>query len=256
MNREQHSPAGDLGRFHTTHWSAVLLSAQSQVPGSQAALTELCRIYWYPIYSLVRRRGSSPEEAQDLTQGFFLYLLEHKALRQVSPVKGKFRSLLVASLQNYLSDEVDRARCLKRGGNIEFVPLDTKAAEDRYQLAPLDFLTADRVFDARWAMTLLDEAMGRMRKEYAAHGKASVFETLKPFIDPINSKAALSYEQVANALQVSAGSVKKLIFRLRKQYASLLREEVARTVSDPSEIDEEIHSLCEALLATEGRLGA
>ena len=205
---------------------------------------------------MVRRRGSSPEDAQDLTQGFFLYLLEHKALRQVSPVKGKFRSFLVASLQNYLSDEVDRARCLKRGGNIEFVPLDTKAAEDRYQLAPLDFLTADRVFDARWAMTLLDEAMGRMRKEYAAHGKASVFETLKPFIDPINSKAALSYEQVANALQVSAGSVKKLIFRLRKQYASLLREEVARTVSDPSEIDEEIHSLCEALLATEGRLGA
>jgi RNA polymerase sigma-70 factor (ECF subfamily) len=161
---------------------------------------------------------------------------------------------LVASLQNYLSDEADKARCLKRGGNIEFVPLDTKAAEDRYRLTPLDFLTADNVFDARWAMTLLDEAMSRMRKEYAAHGKASVFETLKPFIDPINSKAVLSYEQVANALQVSAGSVKKLIFRLRKQYASLLREEVARTVSEPSDIDEEIHSLCEALLATEGRL--
>ena len=111
--------------FHTTRWSAVLLSAQSQASGSQAALAELCRIYWYPIYAFVRRHGSSPEDAQDLTQGFFLHLLDHKALRQVSPLKGKFRSFLVASLQNYLSDEADRARCLKRGGKIEFVPLDT-----------------------------------------------------------------------------------------------------------------------------------
>ena len=232
----------------------MLLSAQSQAPGSQAALTELCRIYWYPIYVFVRRRGSSPEDAQDLTQGFFLHLLDHKALRQVSPLKGKFRSFLLASLQNYLSDEADSARCLKRGGNLEFVPLDMRSAEDRYRLAPLDFLTADKVFDARWAMILLDEAMGRLREEYAAKGKKSTFETLKPFIDPINSKAALSYEQVANALQIGLGSVKKLIFRLRKQYASVLREEVARTVSDPGEVDEEIHALCEALIATEGQL--
>ena len=255
VNPDHNSQVGDAGRFHTTRWSAVLLSAQSQAPGSQTALAELCRIYWYPIYSFVRRRGFRPEDAQDLTQGFFLHLLDHKALRQVSPVKGKFRSFLVASLQNYLSDEADRARCLKRGGNIEFVPLDVMSAEDRYRLAPLDFLTADKVFDARWAMTLLDVAMGRLQKEYAAQGKASIFETLKPFIDPINSEADLSYEQVANALQFSAGSVKKLIFRLRKQYASVLREEVGRTVSDPREVDEEIHSLCQALLATEGRLG-
>jgi RNA polymerase sigma factor (sigma-70 family) len=254
LNPEQHSPAGDAGQFHTTRWSEVLLSAQSQTPGSQAALAELCRIYWYPIYSFVRRRGYSPEDAQDLTQGFFLHLLDHKALHQVSPIKGKFRSFLVASLQNYLSDQTDKAHCLKRGGNIEFVPLDTKSAEDRYRLAPLEFLTADKVFDARWAMTLLDDAMGRLREEYTAQGKASTFETLKPFIDPINSKAALSYKQVADALQVDLGSVKKLIFRLRKRYASVIREEVARTVSDPAEVDEEIRSLCETLIATEGRL--
>ena len=255
MNPDHHSQIGDATRFHTTRWSAVLLSAQSQAPGSQAALAEMCRIYWYPIYAFVRRRGSSPEDAQDLTQGFFLHLLDHKALRQVSPVKGKFRSFLVASVQNYLSDQADSARCLKRGGNIEFVPLDMKLAEDRYRLAPLDFLTADKIFDARWAMTLLDEAMARLREEYAAQGRTSTFETLKPFIDPINSKAALSYEQVADALQVGLGPVKKLIFRLRKHYASVLREEVARTVTDPGEVDEEIHSLCEALIATEGRLG-
>ena len=232
----------------------MLLSVQSQAPGSQAALAELCRIYWYPIYSFIRRRGHSPEDAQDLTQSFFLHLLDHKALGQVSPLKGKFRSFLLASLQNYLSDEADRARCLKRGGNIEFVPLDMSFVEDRYRRAPLDFLTADKVFDGRWAMILMNEAMDRLRKEYGDQGKTSVFETLKPFIDPINSKAALSYEQVADTLRVPVGSVKKLIFRLRKRYASLLREEVARTVSDSREIDEEIHSLCEALIMTEGRL--
>jgi RNA polymerase sigma-70 factor (ECF subfamily) len=162
---------------------------------------------------------------------------------------------LVASLQNYLSDEADSARCLKRGGNLEFVPLDAKSAEDRYRLAQLDFLTAEKTFDARWAMTLLDEAMGKLRQEYAAQVNGLIiFETLKPFIDPVNSKAALSYEQVGKALQVKLGSAKKLVHRLRKQYASLLREAVARTVSDPVEVDEEIHALCQALIATEGRL--
>jgi RNA polymerase sigma factor (sigma-70 family) len=256
VNPEQHSPVGDVGRFHTTRWSAVLLSAQSQAPGSQAALGELCRIYWYPIYAFVRRRGSSAEDAQDLTQGFFLHLLDHRALRQVSPAKGKFRSFLLASLQNYLSDQADSVRCLKRGGNIEFVPLDMKSAEDRYRVSQLDFLTADKIFDAQWAITLLDDAMGRLSEEYAAQEKASMFETLKPFIDPINSKAALSYEQVADTLQVGLGSVKKLIFRLRRRYAGVLREEVARTVSDPAEVDQEIHALCEALIAAEGRLSA
>jgi DNA-directed RNA polymerase specialized sigma24 family protein len=223
VNLEQHSPAGDDPRFHTTRWSAVLLSAQSRAPGSQSALADLCRIYWYPIYAFVRRRGSSPEDAQDLTQSFFLHLLEHKALRQVSPVKGKFRSFLLASLQNYLSDQADSVRCLKRGGKTEFVPLDMKSAEERYRLAPLVFLTT--------------------------------FETLKPYIDPINSKAAFSYQDVANTLGVSLGSVRKLIFRLRKRYASILREEVARTISDPGEVDWEIQALCEALIAAEGRLG-
>jgi RNA polymerase sigma factor (sigma-70 family) len=255
LNPDHHSPVGDRGRFHTTRWSAVLLSAQSQAPGSQTALDELCRLYWYPIYAFVRRRGNSPEYAQDLTQGFFLHLLERKALRQVSPLKGKFRSFLLASLQNYLSNEADREGSVKRGGKTKFVPLDLECAEERYRLGSVDFLTAEKIFDARWAMTLLDGAMSRLRQEYAAREKTSAFETLEPFLDPINSKAALSYEQVANALQVSVGSVKTLIHRLRKQYASLLREEVARTVCDSGEVDEEIHSLCEALIAAQGRLG-
>jgi RNA polymerase sigma factor (sigma-70 family) len=230
----------------------VLLSAQSQAPGSQEALAELCRIYWYPIYAFVRHQRYNPEDAQDLTQGFFLHLLGHKALSQVSPLKGKFRSFLIASLQNYLSDQADSAHRLKRGGNLEFVPLNTESAEDRYPLGALDLLTAEKIFDARWAMTLLDEAMGRLRQECAIQGKTCIFETLKPFLDPINSKAALSYEQVADKLGVGVGSIKKLIFRLRKRYASLLREEVARTVCDPGEVDQEIHALCQALIVTEG----
>jgi len=255
MKTDHQSPANSTGRFRTTRWSAVLLSAQSQAPGSQAALAELCRIYWSPIYVFVRRRGHGADDAQDLTQGFFLHLLDHKALRQVSPFKGKFRSFLAASLQNYLLDEADHARRLKRGGNIEFVPLDTKFAEYRYRVEELDFLTADKIFDARWAITLLDEVMTRLGKEYAAQGKTSTFETLKPFLDPFDSKVSLSYEQVAKGLHVSVGAVKTLIHRLRKRYTCLLREEVARTVSDPREVDEEIHALCEALIATEGRLG-
>jgi RNA polymerase sigma factor (sigma-70 family) len=254
MKEEYESPGDGAGRFRTTHWSAVLLSAQSQVPGSQSALAELCRTYWYPLYALVRHRGYNADDAEDLTQGFFLHLLSHKALRQVNPLKGKFRSFLAASLRNYLADEADHARRLKRGGNLDFVPIDSQTAEQRYQLESPDVLTAETMFDARWAITLIEEVMTRLEKEYDAQGKRSTFEALKPFIDPIKTKDPLSYEQVSDKLKVSLGSVKTLIHRLRKRHTCLLREEVGRTVSDPGEIDEEIHALCEALLATEGRL--
>jgi RNA polymerase sigma factor (sigma-70 family) len=233
----------------------VLLSAQSRVPGYQVALGELYRIYWYPLYAFVRRRGHTPEEAQDLTQGFFLHLLEHKTLGRADPEKGKFRSFLLGSLQKFLSTEGARARCLKRGGNVEFVPLEMQAAEDRYRLEPTDYLTAERIFDARCAITLLTEALNRLRQLYVAEGKTSTFEALEVFLDPVNSRASLSCEEAANRLQVTTGGVKTLIHRLRKRYTALLREEIGRTVSEPAEIDEEIHALCEALIATEGRLG-
>ena len=240
--------------FRPTRWSVILLSAQTKAPGSQAALATLCRLYWYPLYAFVRRRGYYPEDAQDLTQGFFLHLLDHKALAQVDPLKGKFRSFLLASIRNYLSKEVDRVRCLKRGGKTEFVPLDTKNAEDRYQLEAADHLSAEKIFDARWALTLLDEAMSLLSVEYARQEKMATFETLKPFLNPLDSEAQPSYEQVADQLEVSVGTVKMLIHRLRKRYTTLLRAEVARTVSDPEEIDEELRALCDALIAAEGRL--
>ena len=162
---------------------------------------------------------------------------------------------MLASLQNYLSDELGRARCLKRGGNQEFIHLDAEDAEERYRLEPVEFLTAEKIFDARWAMTVLGEALKQLRQEYASQGKTSTFEALKAFLDPNNGIAPPSYEEVANRLQVTTGAVKTLIHRLRKRYTTLLREEVGRTVSDPAEIDEEIHALCDAVVASEGRLG-
>ena len=218
-------------------------------------MAELCRLYWYPLYIFARRRGHSADDAKDLTQSFFLHVVEHRALTGVDRLKGKFRSFLLASFQNHLSDQADRSRRLKRGGDKEFVYLDAEEAEERYRHEPIEFLTAEKIFDARWAMTVLGEALKRLRQEYTNAGKASTFEALKPFLDPAASIAPPSYDEVANGLQITAGAVKTLIHRLRKRYTVLLREEVGRTVSDPAEIDEEIHALCEALIAAEGRLG-
>ena len=224
-----------------------MTAAQSQVQGGPAALAELCSLYWYPLYVFARRRGHSPEDAQDLTQGFFLHLLKHRTLAHVDRLKGKFRSFLLASFKNYLSIVAHRARCLKRGGNCEFVTPDLERAESRYLLEPVDTLTAENIFDARWAMTLLGRAMTLLGEEYAAQDKTSTFEMLKSFLDL--SKAPPPYERVADAFQVSVASVKTLIHRLRKRFASILREEVGRTVSDPAEVDGEIHALCDALIA-------
>jgi RNA polymerase sigma factor (sigma-70 family) len=248
-------PAKGAASFHATRWTIVMKAAQSQAQGGQSALAELCRLYWYPLYIFARRRGHSPDDAQDLTQGFFLHLLKHHALRGVDRLKGKFRSFLLASFQNHISDAVDHARRLKRGGDKEFVHLDAEDAEERYRREPVEFLTAEKIFDARWAMTVLGEALKRLRQEYATAGKTSTFEALKVFLDPHSSVAPPSYDEAASRLELSTGGVKTLVHRLRKRYTALLREEVGRTVSDPAEIDEEIHALCDALVASEGRLG-
>jgi RNA polymerase sigma factor (sigma-70 family) len=248
------SPAGGANRFQSTRWTVVLLSAQSQAPGSDDAFADLCQLYWYPLYGFIRHRGFSPEDAEDLVQGFFLHLVEHKTLSRVDQSKGKFRSFLLATLQNYLSDEADRARCLKRGGKAEFVHLDLEGAEGRYQVEPVDYLTAETIFDARWALTVLNEAIKRLRQEYADSEKISNFVMLEPFLDPVNYGELPSYEQVASELQVSLSALKMLIHRLRKRYTAVLREEVSRTVSHPAEIDDEIHALCRAIVASEGRL--
>jgi RNA polymerase sigma-70 factor (ECF subfamily) len=255
VKRDHGAPEEGAASFHTTRWTMVMRAAQSHAQGGPSALAELCRLYWYPLYIFARRRGYSPEDAQDLTQGFFLHLLERRALTHVDRLKGKFRSFLLASFQNHFSDAVDRARCLKRGGDKVFVQLNVEDAEERYRREPIEFLTAEKIFDARWAMTVLAEALKKLRQEYATAGKTRTFEAIKVFLDPTSRIAPPSYEAVASRLELSIGGVKTLIHRLRKRYTALLREEVSRTVSDPAEIDEEIHALCDALVASEGRLG-
>ena len=246
-------PAG-AQQFHTTRWTLVLSSAQSQEETAKAALAELCGIYWYPIYSFARRRGYSADDAQDYTQGFFLHLLEHRALTQVDRLKGKFRSFLLASFQNYISNQAQRAHSLKRGAEYQFVSLDWETAETRYRLEPADYLTAEIIFDARWAMTLLEHVMTQVERSYAAEGKSSTFEALKMFLRLGDSRPLPTYEEMSQKLNIGVASVKTLVHRLRKRYSTILREEVARTVSDPGEVDAEIHALCNALIAAEGRL--
>ena len=254
MKRDYVPAVEGAASFHTTHWTNVIRAAQSQAQGGQTALAELCRLYWYPLYIFARRRGYSPEDAQDLTQGFFLHLLGHHALTGVNRLKGKFRSFLLASFQNHISDQVDRTHRLKRGGDKEFVQLDAEDAEKRYRLEPVEFVTPEKIFDARWAMTLLGAALKKLSEEYLTDGKTLVFDVLKVYLDLNNSIDRPSYDEVASRLQVTTGAVKTLIHRLRNRYTALLREEVGRTVSDPAEIDQEIHALCEALVACEGRL--
>jgi RNA polymerase sigma factor (sigma-70 family) len=254
MRVSDSSVGGDAGQFHTTHWTLVMASAHDQGQTGRAALAALCQIYWYPVYAFARRRGHSPPDAQDLTQGFFLHILEHRALSQVDRLKGKFRSFLLACFQNYLSVEAQRARALKRGGQSQFISLDLETAENRYRIEPADYLTAEKIFEARWALTLLEQAMTSLRQEYVARGKESAFDRLRAFVGIMESEPEDSYEGAAKALGVGVGTVKTLIYRLRKRYMAIVREEVARTVSNAAEIEGEIRALCNALIAGEGRL--
>jgi RNA polymerase sigma factor (sigma-70 family) len=252
MRVSDSSVGGEAGQFHTTRWTLVMASARDQSQTGRAALAALCQIYWYPLYAFARRRGHSSHDSQDLTQGFFLRLLEHRALSAVDRLKGKFRSFLLACFQNYLSAETRRAHRLKRGGQCQFVSLDLESAENRYRYEPEDYLTAEKIFEARWALTLLDHAMTVLREDYVGRGKELVFNTLKGYVGIGENTSEASYEEAAKALGIGVGTVKTFIHRLRNRYLAVVREEVARTVSDPAEIESEMRALCDALIAAEG----
>jgi len=240
--------------FHTTRWSLVISAGNGAGAKNQEALAELCKHYWYPLYAFARRSGYNAHDSQDLTQSFFQHLFEQNALNRAAPARGRFRTFLLASFHNHISHSREKARAVKRGGGHQPLSLNTEAAEDRYRQEPADYLTAEKIFEARWAITVLAKAMRSLEEEYAAQGKIATFEALKCFLDPIHVKTTPSYERASDALRVGLGAVKTLIHRLRKRYAALLREEVRRTLSDPTEIDEELRALCEALIASEGRL--
>jgi RNA polymerase sigma-70 factor (ECF subfamily) len=227
--------------FATTHWSVVLAAGRERSVQAQAALETLCRSYWYPLYAYIRRRGYGPADAQDLTQDFFARLLEKNYPAQADRAKGKFRSFLLLTLNHFLADEHDRNTAQKRGGGQDLISLDEKTTEERYRLEPAGALRPEKVFERRWAQTILDQALARLRTEFAQQGKAEIYEVLKAF-EP-GEQRGLSYAEAAVRLGVTESAVKSMIHRLRQRHRELVREEIAHTVSTAAEVDEELRHL-------------
>jgi len=244
-DESDNGPSGEKRHFATTHWSVVLAAGTASREDAENALTQLCEAYWYPLYAFVRRRGYSAPDAQDLTQAFFARLLEKHSLRVADPERGKFRSFLLASLDNFLANEHDRARAQKRGGGLTHFSLDLAAGESRVNLEPAHELTPERLYERQWALTMLELVVGRMEAEYQDAGKARQFELLKNAL--AGGRQRLPYAEVAEELDMSVENARQAAHRMRRRYRTLLREEVARTVADPSDVDEELANLFEAL---------
>jgi len=230
--------------FTTTHWS-VVLSAGRDSSAQADALAKLCRVYWWPLYAFVRRRGHSPHDAQDLTQGFFARLLEKDYLNAVDPRKGKFRSFLLAALEHFLSNEWRDAHAQKRGGQFTFVSTDAQSAEQQYLQEPASNLSPEQLFEQQWAMTLLDQTLNRLQQEFVASGKGVLFGDLKIFLT--GEKRAGLYAELAKKLGMTEAALKMAVSRMRHRYGELLRAEIANTVASPGEIDEELRALFAAL---------
>ena len=233
------------GIFATTHWSVVLAAEQQESPQAADALETLCRTYWYPLYAFVRRQGSRPEDAQDLTQGFFAHLLRKDFLSGVGPEKGRFRSFLLACLKHFLADEWEKARAAKRGGARPELVLNLEQAEERYQLEARVEATAENLYDRRWALDLLDRVLDRLRHEAVASGKGTVFDHLRGCL--LGERPAETYAQLGAKLSLSEAAVKVTVHRLRQRYRELLREEIAHTVARPEDVNEEMRYLFEVV---------
>ena len=231
--------------FTTTRWTLVLEAADTKSPHAREALEDLCERYWHPLYVYVRRRGYGPEEAQDLTQGFFVQLLGKKYIKAADPQRGKFRSFLLTSLKNFLANQWDRASARKRGGGRAPISLDFEQGESLYQVAAADNTSPDRVYEQRWALTLIDQTLARLAAEMEEAGQSRRFNDLKPFLT--GEASGTRYRPVAEGLGMTEGAVKVAVHRLRRRFGGLLREEVGQTVSDAVQVDEEIHYLLSVL---------
>lgn len=229
------------GVFATTHWSVVLAAQRDDTTRTFEALSSLCQSYWYPLYAFVRRQGHSAHDAQDLTQAFFAQLLEKKWLSNVDRERGRFRSFLLAAMKHFLANEWDKVQAQKRGAGQRFIALDAASAETRYALEPADNTTPERVFERRWAMTLLDRVLQCLRREHEIAGKTAQFDTLKEALT--GDRSALPYAQLGNRLALSEGAVKVAVHRLRQRYRELLREEIANTVAREDDVEEELRHL-------------
>ncbi len=229
------------GWFKTTHWTVVLTAREKDGAAAREALASLCSTYWYPLYAFIRRQGSSPHEAEDLTQEFFLRFLERHSLGSVQPAAGKFRSFLLACLKNFLSNERERAQAQRRGGGHAPVPLDSADAETRYSLEPADSRTPEAVFERRWAFAVLEQSMTALRREYVGDKKRALFEGLQGFLP--GGQGSVSRAELAAKRGVSVGAIDVAVHRLRQRFGALLREQVSQTVSSEAEVEEEIRHL-------------
>jgi RNA polymerase sigma factor (sigma-70 family) len=227
--------------FVTTHWSVVLTAGRTDTTSARDALAKLCQSYWYPLYAYVRRRGSSPQDAEDLTQEFFARFLEHNWVERADREKGRFRTFLLSALSHFLADEWDKARAQKRGGGVPLLPLEFEVAETRYSREPADNATPEQIFERRWVLTLLEHVLNRLRAEYEQDGKADLFATLHPCL--VGDRTSQPYAALAAKLDMSEGAIKSVVHRLRQRYRQLLREEIGHTVAGAGEVDEELRHL-------------
>jgi RNA polymerase sigma factor (sigma-70 family) len=236
----------DGAAFTTTHWS-VVLEAQGLTPAAQAALDKLCRTYWRPIYGFVRRKGVGPEEAKDLTQGFFALLLERRDLDAVRKEKGRLRSYLLTSLKHFLTNERNRAMAIKRGEGRRLIPLEDLREHERVGFEPADTLAADQIYERRWALSVLDQVLSRLGDEYRAAGNIQLFDRLQKSLtdEPDHSSQA----DIAHEFGMTESAVRQASYRLRQRYRQLLREEIAHTVMVPGDIEDELRHLIAVLRA-------
>jgi DNA-directed RNA polymerase specialized sigma24 family protein len=231
--------------FATTRWSIILDAGRGPSPEADLALAELCRVYWYPLYAYVRRLGHDMHSAQDLTQDFFYKLLEKNYVGQADRRRGKFRWFLLTAFKCFLANEWDRIRAQKRGGGQEAIALDALTAERRYALEPVDKLSADQIYERRWALDLLESVRMQLREEYFEAGKPERFDLLADFLP--GEKTGVSYSEIGPRLGLTENAVKQEVYRMKKRYGELLRAEISQTVAHPDEVNEEIRYLIDVV---------
>ncbi len=234
-------------QFATTHWSAVLAAGHGGSTSVSEALAELCRTYWYPLYAYARRTGNSPEDAQDLTQGFFEHLLESRLIASADAAKGRFRSFLLRSFCNFKATEHARAARQKRGGGQTVLSLDAAGAEAKFGRDLSDTRDPELLYERNWALAVLDGAMAQVEREFVTSGREHVFRVLRPYLQ--GDENALSHAAVARELSTTEATVRVMVYRLRRHYREALNEVVLRTVSSAAEVEEELQHLLQVVQA-------
>jgi RNA polymerase sigma-70 factor (ECF subfamily) len=231
--------------FDTTHWSVVVAAGGDDSSAARAALATLCETYWYPLYAYVRRWGASVDDARDLTQGFLLSLLERRDFENLRQERGRFRAFLLASLQHFLANDAARRRTQKRGGGVLLLPLAFDDAEGRYRVEPEEPSTPETLYERRWALTVIERVLARLREQWQAEARGAEFDELKACL--LGQAPAGGYAAIAGRLDTTEGAIKAAVHRLRRKFQDELRRDIAETVSDPAEVDDEIRYLVRAL---------